>query len=130
MTTGCVTQTNYTSGAQLTGLTAGTSYFVTITAVPPAGFVVGDLGRLRLRGARDHPAHRADRRLLAYGTVAGSIAVTFTGSSNAAGRPDVHRDRLHQRGMTTGCVTDATHLGRQPDGPRLRRRAPRAPATT
>ena len=38
MTTGCVTQAGYTSGAQLTGLTQGTAYYVQITANGPAMF--------------------------------------------------------------------------------------------
>ena len=39
MTTGCVTHANYTSGAQLTGLTQGTGYYVQITANGATGFL-------------------------------------------------------------------------------------------
>jgi type II secretory pathway pseudopilin PulG len=39
MSTGCVTKTGYTSGAQFTGLVSGTSYFVQITAIGPAGYL-------------------------------------------------------------------------------------------
>jgi hypothetical protein len=39
MNTGCVTHSNYTSGAQFAGLTSGTSYWVEVTAIGPTGYV-------------------------------------------------------------------------------------------
>ena len=59
MTTGCVTVTSYTSGAQSHGLIAGTSYFAQIIAIPPAGFVSATSAVVGDVGARDHPARDA-----------------------------------------------------------------------
>ena len=62
MTTGCVTQAGYTSGAQLTGLVGGTSYFVQITAVPPAGYVANASSvPRRARPRRDPAQHPGDQ---------------------------------------------------------------------
>ena len=36
MTTGCVTETPYTSGTLITGLTPGTNYYATVTANTPS----------------------------------------------------------------------------------------------
>ena len=106
MTTGCVTQANYTSGAQLTGLTSGTSYWVTITAVASSGY----LAATTARSARPSPRCSSTAPTgvsLAYGTVAGSIAVTYTGSSNAPGGQTYTVKACTNAGMTSGCVTNA-----------------------
>ena len=44
---------------------------------------------------------------LTYGTVAGSIAVSYTGSSNAAAGQTYTVEACTNLGMTTGCVTNA-----------------------
>ena len=44
---------------------------------------------------------------LAYGTVAGSISISFTGSSNAPGGQTYTAKACTNAGMTTGCVTNA-----------------------
>jgi hypothetical protein len=43
MTTGCVTQTNYVSNAQLTGLTSRSSYWFQVTAIAPVGYANNSL---------------------------------------------------------------------------------------
>ena len=86
-----------TSGAKFTGLTQGTGYYVTDHGGSP--------GRLHVEPRRS-PDPPPDDQLaaptgvtLAYGTVAGSIKVTFTGRATP-GRPGLHRERLH------GCRHD------------------------
>jgi hypothetical protein len=104
MTTGCVTKANYTSGAQLTGLASGTSYYVTITAVASSGYLavtttsVGPTMSTVQLGTPSTP-------VLAYGTVAGSITVT-TASAGAPGGQLFTVKACTNALMTTGCVTD------------------------
>jgi trimeric autotransporter adhesin len=107
MTTGCVTQTGYTSGAQLTGLTAGTSYYVEITAVPPAGYASNFVG--------PSAATKATLQIgvpgtptLTNGTTSGSVTVTFTASTNAAAGQIYTGLLCTNSGMTTGCVGPTT----------------------
>ena len=96
MTTGCVTKTSYTSGAQLTGLTAGTNYYVTITAVPPAGYVsattaasAATLATVQLTAPT--------AVTLNYGTVGGLDPGHLHRAGQRPGRPGLHGDGLHQR---------------------------------
>ncbi|HEV3213450.1 MAG TPA: hypothetical protein VGZ03_08665 [Acidimicrobiales bacterium] len=107
MTTGCVTQASYASGTQLTGLTPGTSYYVTITAVPPAGFVSATSAVSASSAPATTQLAAPTGVSLAYGTVAGSIAVSYTGSSNAAGGQTYTVTACTNAGMTTGCVSNA-----------------------
>src|ERR1019366_4768756 len=92
----CVSHASYTSGSQFTGLTAGTSYYVTITAVASSGYLAATTAPFGPTGAT-----------LAYGTAAGSVAVTYTGSSNAPGGQTYTATACTNVGMTTGCVTNA-----------------------
>src|ERR1019366_2224883 len=104
MTTGCVTQTNYTSGAQVTGLVAGTSYYATITAVASSGYLAAtsaDVGPTVATEQLTAPTGVT----LAYGTVAGSLTVTFTGSSNAPGGQTYTATACTNVGMNQNCVT-------------------------
>ena len=98
MTTNCVGPSAITSGANLTGLTQGTGYYVTVeTAVPPAGYVSG-VSAAAGPSASTVQLTAPTGVTLAYGTVAGSIKVTFTAPGNAAAGQPLHRDRLHRRG--------------------------------
>jgi hypothetical protein len=106
MTTGCVTQTGYTSGAQLTGLTQGSSYYVTITAVPPAGYVSATSAVSASPAPATTQLASPTSVSLGYGTVAGSIAVTFTGSP---GGQTYTAKACTNVGMTTGCVTNSNY---------------------
>ena len=122
MTTGCVTQPRYTSGTQFTGLVAGHELLRDDhrrCRRPATSRRPGDLGGRPTLATVQLTAPTGVT--LAYGTVAGSIAVTFTGSSNAPGGQTYTAKACTDAGMTTGCVTNATHLGRQPHRPRLRR---------
>ena len=110
MTTGCVTLAGYTSGAQLTGLVAGTTYFVQVTAVPGAGFTSAT-------SAVSSPATLATVQLAAptitsvtpSGTTTGAITIAFTGSSNAPGGQTYTATACTNAAMTTGCLTQATY---------------------
>ena len=106
MTQNCVTNPGYTSGSPADGLGAGDG-------------VLRDDHRRRLerlprrhdagspvRCSRRSSSRRRPRRSLAYGTTAGSINVSPP-SVERPGRPDLHRQGLHQRGHDDGCVTSA-----------------------
>ena len=110
MTLGCVTKTSYISGAQLTGLTAGTNYFVTITAVPPAGYVSATTAASGATLATVQLTAPTGVSL-SNGTVAGSIAITFTAPGNAPGGQAFTATACTNAGMTTGCVTGAITSG-------------------
>jgi predicted secreted protein len=106
MTSGCVSQTNYTSGSQMTGLTAGTNYYVTISAVASAGYLAGttaDDGPVLATVQLATPS----TPVLAYGASAGSITVTST-SSGAPGGQTYTVVACTNAGMTTGCVTNSS----------------------
>ena len=119
MTTGCVTQTSYTSGAQLTGLAAGTSYYVEITAVPPAGFVSATSAVSASAGAATTQLAAADDHAVSpSSTTAGQLTITFTGAANAPGGQLYTAIACTNAAMTTGCVTQTElHLGRADHGP-------------
>ncbi len=109
MTTGCVTQTGYTSGTQLTGLTPGTSYYVQITAVPGAGYLATTSGVSSPSALATTQLTAPTGLTLNYGTVAGSITITYTGSSNAPGGQTYTATACTNAAMTTGCVTNANY---------------------
>ena len=86
----------YTSGTPITsGLTAGTSYYVQITANPPAGYLAASLtgGPAMAAVQLDAPGLPT----LAYGTTSGSLSVTFSAPANAP---------TGQTYTATACTTD------------------------
>ena len=107
MTTGCVTSASFTSGAQVTGLSAGTSYYVTVTANVSAGY-------LAVTSAYVGPTVAVEQLLSptsvteGYGSVSGSLTVSFTASTNAPGGQLYSAQLCTNVSMTTGCVTAAT----------------------
>jgi hypothetical protein len=107
MTAGCISQTGYTSATQLTGLTPGTAYYVQVTAVPPAGYVAATSATSAASAVATAQLVAPTNVTLAYGSVAGSIAVTYTGSSNAPGGQTYTVTACTNAAMTTGCVTSA-----------------------
>jgi hypothetical protein len=109
MTTGCVTQNSYTSGAQLTGLTAGTNYYVTITANPPAGYVAATSSVGGPSTATTQLNAPTGVTLATSGTTA--LTVTFTASSNAASGQTYTAKACTNSGMTTGCVSQTIASG-------------------
>ena len=111
MTTGCVTQASYTSGAQLTGLVQGTKYYVTITAVSSSAAYAASTSGV------SSPSVLATVQLVAptitsvvpSTTTAGQLTITYSGSPNAAGGQTYTATACTNAGMTTGCVTQSSY---------------------
>lgn len=108
MSAGCTVPSSITSGSDLTGLTPGTSYYVQITAAPSANYLGSTsppsgpvMATLQLK-APGTPT-------LGYGTVAGSLSVTFAGSSNAAAGQTYTVKACTNTAMMTGCVTNTNY---------------------
>jgi len=103
MTTSCTTFSNYTSASQITGLTAGNNYYVTITANPPTGYVAATTAAVGPTPATIQ-LNTPTGVTLGYGTVGGSISVTFTAPSNAPGSQAYTALACTDSGMTLNCV--------------------------
>ena len=103
MSTNCIGPSAITSGGQITGLTAGTSYYITVTANPPTGYVSATS---TVTGPTTSTIQLAQPTgvTLAYGTVSGSIKVTFTAPTNAPGGQTYTALACTNAGMTTACV--------------------------
>jgi hypothetical protein len=108
MTTGCTTAASITSGGQISGLTAGTVYFATVSASASPGYLVSPASTVSsgLKASTQLSAPTAVT--LGYGTVAGSLTVSFTGSSNAAVGQTYTTVLCTNSAMTTGCTTAAS----------------------
>ncbi len=103
MSVGCVTVTNYSAGSQLTGLVPGTSYYVAITAVGPSGYLnsnVESSGTVLATSQLTAPTGVG----LGFGSVAGSIAVTFTGATPAVAGQTYTVEACRDAQMSLGCV--------------------------
>jgi hypothetical protein len=105
MTTGCHTQTSFTSGSQFTGLTAGTGYYVTMTAVTPSTAYVSATTAYVGPTASTIQLNPPTSLALSAGTSSGAIKVIFTGSTNAAPGQTYTATACTNNLMTTGCVT-------------------------
>ena len=103
MTQSCVSHTSYASGSQFTGLTAGSHYYVTITAVSSANYLAATTAPVGPTLATVQLA-TPGTPTLGYGTVAGSISVTATTSNGPVGQLYTVTACTNV-GMTTGCVT-------------------------
>ena len=109
MTSGCITVTNYTSGSQLSGLTAGSSYYVTITAVSTtAGYASATTAVSSATMATVQLTTPAGVSAT-YGTQAGSISVLFTPPNPAATGQTYTVTACTNVTMTSGCVTNASY---------------------
>jgi type II secretory pathway pseudopilin PulG len=107
MTGTCVGPETITSGGQIIGLTAGTGYYVALTANPPAGYVSASssvVGPVTSTIQLIAPTGVT----LSYGSVAGSIGVTFAPSSNSAGGQLYSAKACTDAGMTQNCVGPET----------------------
>jgi hypothetical protein len=110
MTAGCITVPNYTSNSQISGLTPGSNYYVTITAVSTtSGYASATTGV--------SPATLATVQLVAptglsanYGTAAGTITLSFTPPVTAAPGQTYTAMACTDSGMTQGCVTNANYV--------------------
>ena len=95
MSANCVTQTNFTSGNDLAGLVPGTSYYVQITATSSTSFLAST-SRVGGPAMATSQLTAPGTPSLGYGPVAGSLTISFAGSTNAAPRPDLYRRGLHE----------------------------------
>ena len=105
MTTGCTTSVAIVSGGTLTGLTQGTPYYVGVTATASTGYLVSGQA---VSSSSLNPTTQLSNPgtpTLAYGTSAGSIAVTFSAPANAAAGQTYTLQACTNAGMSTGCVT-------------------------
>jgi YVTN family beta-propeller protein len=112
MTTGCVTTgSSFTSGSQISGLTPGTNYFVTITANASTGYLAATspassatMATVQLTA----PVVTSTTAAVTATSATGQMTVTFTGSSNAPTIQTYVATVCTNAGMTSGCVTQGT----------------------
>ncbi len=110
MSANCVVQTNFVSGNDLGGLTAGSSYYVEVTAAASQNY-------LGSTSPPDGPAMATVKLstpstpTLADGTSPGSLLVTFSGSSNAPTSGQTYTvNACTNPSMGSGCVTPITNF--------------------
>jgi type II secretory pathway pseudopilin PulG len=99
---GCGVTSAVTSGGQITGLTPGTKYYVTVTADASPGYLVSPASIVSAGLAATIQLVAPTGVTLSYGTAAGSIGVSFTGSLGAPGG---------QTYTATVCTTSAMGCG-------------------
>jgi hypothetical protein len=111
MTTGCVTQAGYTSGAQLTGLSQGSTYWVQITAVPPAAYASATSATSGSSALATTQLNTPSISSVSAGSNSnkGALAITFTGSSNAPGGQSYTATFCKDAAMTVSCVTSTNY---------------------
>ena len=108
MTANCSSRSINPGTTQLTGLTAGTAYFVVVTANPPSTGYLAASTAVSSGVLASTQLNAPTNVSLGYGTVAGSVSVSFTGSSNAAPTQTYTAQACTNASMTTGCVTNAS----------------------
>lgn len=110
MSMNCVTESNYTSGAQFTGLTPGTKYYVEIAA-DPDGFYPGTTS------LPYSPPVMATVQLAPATIVSvtssqlqtGALVVSYTNSSNAPSGQTYTVQGCTDLAMTMGCVSQTSY---------------------
>jgi hypothetical protein len=112
MSANCVTVSNYTSGAQLSGLTPGTSYYVEIIAVASVqGFASSNTAVPSTTVAVATAQLGAPTGVtLGFGTTAGSLSVSFTPPSPAAVGQTYTVKACTNNLMSVGCVPPVTNF--------------------
>lgn len=106
MTLNCVSKSSFTSGSTLSGLTAGSRYYVTVTAnangtTPASTSVVASpakLATIQLSAASSLSGSPS-------ATTAGVIDVTFTAPSNAPSNQSYSAVTCTNIAMSSGCVS-------------------------
>jgi type II secretory pathway pseudopilin PulG len=106
MTSGCVDVNNYTSGAQLTGLTPGTPYYVQITANTSATGYVSASTAVSSATIATVQLATPTGVAVGYGTAAFSLSVNFTPPPVAAAAQTYTVKACTNQGMTNNCVTN------------------------
>lgn len=103
MKANCVSSPAFTSGDQVTGLTAGTAYYVTVTANAISSFPVSP--------SAVFPAVTSTVQLSAptitsaNSTASGALSVTYTGSSNAPSGQTYTETECTDSLMTKNCTS-------------------------
>jgi type II secretory pathway pseudopilin PulG len=105
MTANCVTQSNYVSGAQITGFGAGTNYFATITALASAGYLSSTSAVSSAGAATVQLTAPTVVTAASSTTTAGALNVTFIASSNGAAGQTYAVTTCTNAGMSSGCST-------------------------
>jgi hypothetical protein len=110
MTTGCVSVTSYTSGSQITGLTAGTNYYLTITAVAPSSAYVSASTAVSTATLATTQLTAPSISSLAAGTstASGSLIVNFSIPTNAPGGQTYSANACTVSGMSGTCIIQAS----------------------
>ena len=109
MTNGCISVTNYTSGSQLSGLTPGSSYYVTVTAVSTTAGYASATTAVSSATMATVQLGAPSGVSATYGTQAGSISVLFTPPVTAATGQTYTATACTNSAMTTGCVTNTSY---------------------
>ena len=113
MTNNCVTQSSNTSGTQITGLMAGTPYYVTITAnPPPATYLQRPMWGVRPRRRFSFDAHQ---RLPVRGHHRGIIDSHVLGAIKRPWWSGVHVTGLYQLRYVGGLRWPGVSCDRWPD---------------
>jgi len=109
MSVGCHTQNSFTSASDLMGLTAGTSYYVNVTANPPTGYVAAT-------SAHSDSSTMATVQLnvptsvvvTPSTTTAGVLHVTYVAPSNVPGGQTYSAKACTDSAMTLNCHTQGS----------------------
>jgi hypothetical protein len=109
MNANCVTITGYTAGAQITGLTPGTNYFVTITAVSTTNGVASATSAVSGPTMATVQLTAPTNVVVGFGSTAGSVSITAGASNGPAGQ--VYSDNACVSATMTGntCVANGNY---------------------
>lgn len=119
MTSGCVTQSSYTSGSQFTGLTSGMSYYVTVTALASNTPTTGYLASTSSPTAKSTEATTQLSQPVitnVAGNGSGKIKVTYNGSGNAPSGETYTLIGCTDAAMSLNCVTNSNYLSGHQQG--------------
>lgn len=106
MTQGCVSQADYASSGQFTGLSSGTSYYVTITANASTGYLAStSTPTTSATMASIQLTPPTIRRVTA---ATGALKVSVIGSSNAPQTETYTATACTNTSMTSGCTSQST----------------------
>jgi len=108
MSTGCVSAPSIYSGAQITGLTPGTSYYFTISALASNGYLTSTSavsGPVKATTALAAPSISSTSS-----PSTGTATISYSGSSNAPSGQTYKATACTNSSMTSGCVTVSSYL--------------------
>ncbi len=103
MTMNCASTTQFTSGSQVSGLNAGTDYYVAVTAVSTTTGVASATSAVSPPTLATVQLTAPTNVVVGYGASAGSVTVAFTASSNAA-PTQTYSEKICPNSGMTGCA--------------------------